>query len=157
TAQQRGEPPASVVLRPEMATKFGPYKDAKDHEFHKVSFSDFVTGSDLCASCHDSPAKSGTLAVFTSTAEWRAGTHKTETCQSCHMPTLTAKVYKGAEKTRTVYRHDFSADRGASLALALALDVHLAGKGPDRIAEIALRNKTAGHAIPTDLPERRLR
>ncbi len=147
--------PGGVTPRPELATKFGPYADSKDHHFHRVAFSAFVAGSDLCIACHSDP-EAGPVVVLTSAVEWRAGPHASRSCPSCHMPGSKARAAKGGPE-RTVYHHGFGADRAKSLERAIHVKTRVART--ERAAElsVSLTNAGAGHAIPTDLPERRLR
>lgn len=145
----------AVTLAPELSTRFGPYRDSKDHHFHKVAFSEFVVGPGLCVSCHQD-RKPGPLPIFTSVAEWRAGAHAAVECQTCHMPNLRAAAAKG-EATRSVSRHDFGADKSKVLSAAIDLSLDSSKANGGSQAVIRIENTGAGHALPTDLPERRLR
>ncbi len=155
TAVAAAPAPGGVTLRPELATKFGPYRDAKDHHFHRVSFSGFVAGSELCIACH-SDREPGPVAVLTSAEEWRAGPHKDRSCPSCHMPAARARAAKGGRE-RTVYHHGFGADRGRALAGAIKVKASAKRSGRTSQLAVSVTNASAGHALPTDLPERRLR
>src|SRR5687768_12817144 len=53
TATGTAAPPGALALAPELATKFGPFRDSKDHNFHRVAYSEFVIGSELCNACHE--------------------------------------------------------------------------------------------------------
>ena len=144
--------PGALDLKPELATKFGPYKDSKDHNFHKVAYSEFVVGSSLCVSCHDDRGTRA-FAVNTVAKEWRSGEKRGQSCQSCHMPTSKAKACKGGDIVRTVYAHDFG---GKDKAAALNESVSLTVQVKDGVAHASVSH-TAGHSLPTDLPERRMR
>jgi hypothetical protein len=155
TATGPGVPPAALLLRPDLATKFGPYPDSEDHHFHRVAHSEFVTSSRICIACHDDRA-GGPVAVLTSTREWRQSRHAAKACQSCHMRTSRAPAAKGGA-IRTVYAHGFGADRAAALSGALRLAARASRQGNQAVLTVRLTNAGAGHAVPTDLPERRLR
>lgn len=149
TAVGKAPPPGALVLAPEQATRFGPYRDAKAHYFHKVAYSEFVTEGGLCAACHqDPPGRS--VPEYTTVAEWSALPDHVD-CQTCHMPGLRAVAAKG-EQVRSVSQHDFAPDKAKALADALKLVVQVK-RGE---ATVALTNAYADHDLPTGRPERRL-
>jgi hypothetical protein len=150
TATAAGAPPKMLTLSPVLATRFGPYRDARDHHFHRMGFSDFVTGNGLCIACHQDPP-TASLPVYTTVAEWQTDADA-PACNSCHMPSFKAVAAKG-EKLRSVSRHDFSQDRPRALAEAIELELHVSAAE----AKLELTNTGAAHALPTGRPERRLR
>jgi len=151
TAHAKGNAGQVLTLSPELATRFGPYKDSLDHHFHRVAFSEFVVGEGLCASCHQDP-EGAKVPTYTTVSEWRALPDRVE-CNACHMPPLRAVAAKG-EQIRTVSRHDFHPDKASALAEAFSLRWSVL---PDvRAAQIELVNDGAGHHLPTGRPERRL-
>jgi hypothetical protein len=159
TAVGGGLAPRALALRPELATKFGPYRDSQDHHFHRVAYSEFVTSAALCIACHEETAPLAAapgLRVLTSVAEWRTGPSADVACQECHMPKLRAKACKAGDE-RTVARHDFGGDRRSALAAALRLTLRIEERGVGRRAHITVENHGAGHALPSGLPERRMR
>jgi len=134
-----------VELKPDEARRFGPYKDSKDHHFHRVGYSEFVTSGTLCSACHEDPGDAG-VRTYTTVSEWSA-VKGAKTCLACHMPTFTAVAAKG-EKERTVAHHDFHADLGRAVEMKLAT-------APSEL-KVELLNTGADHALPTGRPERRL-
>lgn len=152
TAVSVDAPPNALVLKPELATKFGPFRDAKDHHFHRMAQSDFVDGSGLCLGCHEDRRTSTTLKTVTSADEWRASAYADISCPSCHMAAFDAPAAKG-EKTRSVTRHDFGVDRSAALGASISVAFERPAGKP---AQVTLLNHAAGHALPTDFPDRRL-
>ncbi|MFT3843157.1 MAG: multiheme c-type cytochrome [Myxococcaceae bacterium] len=152
TATGAGEQSGGVKLEPALATRFGPYKDSKDHHFHRVGYSAFVTGDALCLSCHQD-SSGGAWAVYDTGAEVKAsGTEKR--CADCHMPGFSAIAAKG-EKVRPVAHHDFGGAQGKAPALAAALQVET--KHSPMGLTVTLSNHGVPHALPTGRPERRLR
>jgi hypothetical protein len=145
-----GKPGGPPLLSPQLATRFGPYRDAKDHHFHRVAYSGFIDGNALCAVCHED-APGGAFGIYTTVSEAEVDPNAPD-CASCHMTAFTAIAAKG-EKQRVVARHDFKGDRKRALAEAIALQVSV-GKTE---AIVALTNTGASHALPTGRPERRLR
>jgi hypothetical protein len=145
-----GEPGGDLVLSPHLATRFGPFRDAKDHHFHRVAYSGFIDGNGLCAVCHED-APGAAFGVYTTVSETRVDPNAPD-CSSCHMPSFTAIAAKG-EGTRAVARHDFKGDRKAALASAIGL---VLTTGPREVT-VSLTNTGASHALPTGRPERRLR
>lgn len=150
TAVRRAQPPAALVLAPELATRFGPYRDANAHYFHKVAYSDFVVEGALCASCHQDPPGQK-VPEYTTVAEWRDVADHVD-CQTCHMPGLRDRAARG-EKIRSVSRHGFSSDKAKALAEALKLSVQVSHGE----AQVGLTNAVADHDLPTGRPERRLK
>lgn len=141
-----------LVLSPELATRFGPFKDSKDHHFHRVAFSPFVTSDALCIACHEGgEAVDGGVRPYTTVTEWRQVKER-KTCAACHLPAFKAIAAKG-EKERRVAHHDFGADSPGRLAAAVALKVE-AAKGA---ASVELSNTGAHHALPSGRPEQALR
>lgn len=150
TATGHGEASGGVKLEPALATRFGPYKDSKDHHFHRVGYSAFVTGGELCLSCHQDP---GTLAVYDTGSELKqSGSNKT--CPECHMPGFSAIAAKG-EKVRPVSHHDFGGAQGKAQSLAAAVQLELKRDKGGLVVSVASHG--AAHALPTGRPERRLR
>ncbi len=140
----------TLVLSPELATRFGPYKDSQDHHFHKAAQSDFVTGPGLCAACHED-RPDAQVPTYTTVSEWRAQPEAVS-CNDCHMPSLRAHAAKG-EKLRSVSRHDFHPDKAQALRGALTL--RREASAPGELA-LSLVNDGAAHHLPTGRPERRL-
>lgn len=146
-----GAAPASggLILAPEQATRFGPYRDAKAHYFHKVAYSEFVVEGGLCAACHqDPPGRS--VPEYTTVAEWSALPDHVD-CQTCHMPGLRGVAARG-EQVRSISWHDFAPDKAKALGEAIKLVVQVK-RGE---ATVALTNAYADHDLPTGRPERRL-
>lgn len=151
TAPGDGKGPHALTLSPQLATRFGPYRDSKDHHFHRVGFSEFVVGDGLCASCHqDAPGTA--VPQYTTVAEAQANPERVE-CNACHMPPMRAVAAKG-EQVRSVSRHDFHPDKRAALEKALSL--RFAVDSGRKQAKVSLTNDGAGHHLPTGRPERRL-
>lgn len=154
TATGHGEGAPALQLQPELATKFGPFADSKHHHFHRVAFSEFVTGAELCSACH-SDRKPGPVPIFTSSAEWRAGPDSDKPCQSCHMPRSRAEAAKG-EQVRQIAHHGFGNDKTKALADAVQMSLTLEQTEAGQVARLELLHAGGGHPLPTDLPERRL-
>ena len=141
-----------LVLSPELATRFGPFRDSKDHHFHRVAFSPFVTSDALCIACHEGgEARDGGVRPYTTATEW-LGVKERKTCAACHLPAFKAIAAKG-EKERRVAHHDFGADSPARLAGALLLKV----EATKATASVELSNTGAHHALPSGRPEQALR
>jgi hypothetical protein len=134
-----------VELKPEEARRFGPFKDSKDHHFHRVGYSEFIASGALCSACHEDPGDAG-VRTYTTVTEWNA-VKGAKTCLECHMPTFTAVAAKG-EKERTVGHHDFHGDLERAIAMKLVT-------APGEL-KVELINTGADHALPTGRPERRL-
>ncbi len=144
TATAAGDGGTALTLSPQLATRFGPYSDAKDHHFHRVSASTFVTGGGLCNACHEDLTRAA-LRTYTTVSEWR-DVKGAKACIDCHMPGFKAIAAKG-EKERPVSHHDFG-----PRADAVTMKV-IAAKGA---LDVELLNSGADHALPTGRPERRL-
>jgi hypothetical protein len=154
TATGHGEGQVAVALQPELAVKFGPYDDSRDHNFHRVAFSEFVTGAALCEACH-ADRTPGPVPIFTSVAEWRAGPDADKPCQSCHMPKAQAEAAKG-ERVRQVAHHGFGGEKAAALEAAVRLDLRVVRTPAGPVGRAQLHHQGGGHPLPTGLPERRL-
>lgn len=150
TAVATAQAPRVLTLAPERATRFGPFKDAKDHNFHRVAFSSFVTEAGLCEACHQDPP-GRKVAEYTTVAEWSKVEDHLD-CVTCHMPGFRAVAAKGA-KMRNVSHHDFGRDKVKALGDALSLAVKVEGSE----ATVTLTNASAQHDLPTGRPERRMK
>ena len=152
TATAAASPPLALTLSPELATRFGPYSDSKDHHFHRTGFSAFVTSDALCVACHEGgEATAGGVRPYTTVSEWQQVKGR-KACKACHMPTFKAIAAKG-EKERKVAHHDFGADSGDRLQAAVTLRL-AAQKGA---VLVELSNTGAQHALPTGRPEQALK
>jgi len=67
-------------------TKRGPFKDSQS-DFHKSSFSEFHTKSELCGTCHDVRHVSFGTRLENTYQEWKSSKYRKEgvQCQDCHM------------------------------------------------------------------------
>jgi hypothetical protein len=141
-------------------TKRGPIPDAASGA-HDVSFSPLHTTALVCAGCHEFTSADGTPIITTYT-EWqasaaaRAGT----SCQSCHMGLTRADVVDPKVKRvamTEVNLHEMPGGHSAAqLNKALLVQQDATRRGDDLEVVVRLRNRGAGHAVPTGMPGRRV-
>jgi hypothetical protein len=151
---------AGFALRLGEQIKFGPLCDAKDHYFHRMGCSPLHAQAEVCAACHlyVRTAADGTkVPVYTEYEEWRDEYKSSKMpCQRCHMPGGTAEVATGAGERAGVPHHGLlgtSAQlRQHALAATASWRVH---DGRVEI-DVTVRNKGAGHRVPTGSPDRRI-
>ncbi|MBI3696811.1 MAG: hypothetical protein HY238_18490 [Acidobacteria bacterium] len=143
------------------STKFGPLKDATP-QGHGVAFSKAHTDSLLCAGCHEYRNSNGLL-VLSSFSEWQQSSYAADrsSCQGCHMAAVPAarvvdpKVLR--VKDATVNLHQMPGGHSIE-QLNKAVDVRVANRrqGDQLLVTAIVRNKGAGHMVPTGSPLRKL-
>jgi hypothetical protein len=138
----------------------GPIKDASA-EAHGVAFSPLHTTAEACAWCHEYVNSEGTP-IMTTYSEWKESSAAKEgiTCQNCHMGLTDQEVVDprverlpGSEINLHQVPGGHSLDQ---LHEALGLAIRHDRKDEALEIEIELRNKGAGHAVPTGMPGRRV-
>jgi hypothetical protein len=146
-----------LQLRLEDNVKYGPICDAKDHYFHRMGCSPLHAEAAFCGGCHLWWAHD--LPIFNEFEEWKTGPLAAEgrACQGCHMPTRRAEVAVGGGARAEVHAHGFLGQTGDLRKRALAGQVTVAAaEGGALQVTVQLRNRGAGHPVPTGLPERRV-
>ena len=140
--------------------KRGPIENASA-EAHGVEFSPLHKSAEACAWCHEYVNPEGTP-IMTTYSEWKgSGAAKSGlTCQSCHMGLTDQEVadpklerLPGAEVNLHHVPGGHSLDQ---LHKALGLAIRHDRDGDALEIGIELRNKGAGHAVPTGMPGRRV-
>ncbi|MFO0579418.1 MAG: hypothetical protein U1A78_35920 [Polyangia bacterium] len=150
---------AGFVLRIEDSVRYGPLCDALPHYFHTMGCSPLHKKAELCAACHDLrvPLPSGErLAIYPEYGEWLAESGSDgPSCQSCHMPSARGEVAVGSPERPAVASHTFFG-RGDLRRRALSGRARIGQRDGAWQIALALTNSSAGHAVPTGLPERQL-
>ena len=128
---------------------------------HGTAFSEVHTSSLVCAGCHEYRNSTGFL-VFGTYSEWaqsrygREGIH----CQQCHMGERAGNVVDPKIKrvTRgTINLHEMPGSRSVSqLNQAIQIRLNTEREGEELIVRVRIRNRGAGHMVPTGSALRRL-
>jgi hypothetical protein len=140
--------------------KFGPFEDSSD-DAHEIQYSPLHSSSELCAWCHEYTNSAGTP-VLATWSEWKKSKAAAsgQTCQSCHMGEVSGDAVDprlDRDPAASINLH--SARGGHSLdqlhkALSISLQPERIGAGIE--VAVLVRNKGAGHAVPTGMPGRRV-
>lgn len=140
--------------------KRGPFADAVD-DAHPVAYSPLHTESAACAWCHEYTTPEG-VPVLSTYSEWQKSeaAGRGETCQSCHMGATRVEVVDpradrvpGAEINLHRVPGGHSLDQ---LHHALGVSIHTGREGDELTVDLTVRNKGAGHAVPTGMPGRKV-
>lgn len=140
-------------------TKFGPLKDTSSRA-HGVSFSNLHTNPIVCAGCHDSRNENG-LMVLSSYSEWQESSFAADrsSCLNCHMPRVKGRTVdaKVRHSEGAVNLHEMPGGHSVD-QLNKALLARLTAQREDGQLHVKLflRNRGAGHMVPTGSPLRKL-
>jgi len=140
--------------------KRGPIQNAASMA-HEVAYSELHVQSLVCAGCHEFRNKEGTP-IITTYSEWKSGyaTKEGRTCQSCHMARIRADVVDPKIKRvsdTSVNLHEMPGGHSLDqLHRALDMSLQPARDGDHVLLTVAIKNKGAGHAVPTGMPGRRV-
>ncbi len=152
--------PAPKLVYKMGSAKRGPIRDAASMA-HEVEYSELHTQSIVCAPCHEFANAEGTPLMTTFT-EWKSSeAAKTgKTCQLCHMARTRADVVDPKVKRvpdSHVNVHQVPGGHSIEqLHKALEVTLHPKREGDALLLQVSLRNKGAGHAVPTGMPGRRV-
>jgi hypothetical protein len=143
-------------------TMHGPYADAESPK-HETVYSEFMTTSGFCATCHEYQSRAGApiLTTFTEYAEGKYDQQLVE-CQDCHMPlvmgTTVEEHIKRTGRTEFVGFHALPGGRDLEqLRRALGLELVAVRPGSGSVTVRAnIENRAAGHWLPTGMPSREL-
>lgn len=148
TGPSDGIPPATLDIGP----YYGPIRTPVVIQDHKSRYSDFMTKSDYCGTCHQYQNQNGIL-ISDTFGEWKRSKYaKTGvTCQQCHMPGMEGRVSSLGPTRPRVADHSFRGpDQMRSLRDAATLTLKPGTRHGDVLRIIAtVTNVGAGHAIPT--------
>ncbi len=142
------------------AAKFGPLKNAFSPG-HAVSFSKIHTDPVVCAGCHDARNGNG-LMVLSSYSEWRDSSTAANraSCLSCHMSPVKGQVVDPKVvrlKDAPVNLHQMPGGHSVDqLNKAVSARVAARRNGDQVEVTLVLRNRGAGHMVPTGSPLRKL-
>jgi hypothetical protein len=140
--------------------KRGPVENAPATA-HEVAYSELHTTSLACAWCHEWTNAEGTP-IMTTYSEWKASPWASagRTCQSCHMGESEAAADDPrAERVAGARINLHRVPGGHSLEQlhqALSLGIDPAREAEALRLDVLVRNKGAGHAVPTGMPGRRV-
>lgn len=136
--------------------KYGPRCDLDDHYFHRMGCSPEHKQATVCGSCHW--WEPGGVPVFTEYADWRDGPAAKAgvSCQGCHMPKEKAVIATGSPPRTGVPHHGLLGLAADLRTRALALELGVREEGGTLVVAVGLTNATAGHHVPSGLPERRI-
>jgi len=135
--------------------KYGPHKDAISIA-HESEFSEHLVSSRQCLTCHANLESAHGFAFCSTQKEYLKSSFykKDVTCQDCHMPTIEGKTAE-LGKIRRVHSHKFYGGYNPEILLNCAsLDMTVSGDTTDLTIDIAVTNRTVGHALPTGSPMR---
>jgi hypothetical protein len=143
-----GVPPVVLELGPYL----GPIRQPVSVQDHTSKYSEYMTKSDFCGSCHQYQNQNGIL-ISDTFGEWKRSKYaKTGvTCQQCHMPGGEGRVSSMGPPRARVADHSFKGpDQMRTLQGAASL-VLRAGKREGDVLHVTatVTNVGAGHAIPT--------
>ncbi len=142
------------------AAKFGPLKDASS-PVHAATFSSLHTDPAVCAGCHESRNEKGLL-VLSSYSEWVESSFGQDraSCLNCHMAPVKARVVEAKilrTKKETVNLHQMPGGHSVDqLNKALSARLVPRREGDQLHVELIIRNRGAGHMVPTGSPLRKL-
>ncbi len=141
----------------------GPRDLPADRAPHPVRAEAALRGAEACAACHQITLPGAEEHPFVDTlGEWARSPYAEAgiTCADCHMKRVSGIV--GGSRYATFASHGLT--RGLEpreLARALTVEVGLRGttvvRGDDLRATATVMNTGAGHAVPTGMPDARLR
>jgi hypothetical protein len=140
--------------------KRGPVPDASDHA-HGVAYSELHSKAEACAWCHEYVSAEG-VPVLSTYSEWRASQAAARgvTCQGCHMGATRAEVVDprvDRDASASINLHRVPGGHSLDqLHQALALSIRPRREGDSLALAVGVRNKGAGHAVPTGMPGRRV-
>lgn len=141
--------------------KFGPRKDGRS-SFHGIEYSEFIKGSELCATCHDEQSPYGAW-VKETYREWKSGPYAREgaRCQDCHMYRAPGKVARSGKLRSDIAHHafhgaHFPGKMGGAVDIALYADVNQASPGSSVNVRAELFNGKVGHYMPSGSCEERM-
>lgn len=149
-----------LALRLDDNVRYGPLEDAHDHYFHRMGASPLHASARFCGSCHDLAREVGgtTIPIYSELREWSEGPYAAEgvECQHCHMPARAGLVATGSAPRDAVSDHGFFGTRGDLRSRALEMRVRARGEGEHVSLVVSLRNRRAGHRVPSGMPGRRI-
>lgn len=139
--------------------KRGPIKDASSMA-HAVAYSPLHTQALVCAGCHEYVSPEG-VEIISTWSEWVGSSAGREgrTCQVCHMAGTRANVVDPKVKrvSGEVNLHEVPGGHSLEqLHKALGLSLSTRREGEALFVVVDLRNKGAGHAVPTGMPGRKV-
>jgi hypothetical protein len=140
--------------------KFGPFEDSSD-DAHEVRYSPLHTSSELCAWCHEYSNKDGTP-ILATWSEWKKSkaAEAGQTCQSCHMGEVSGDAVDPRLDRDPAASINLHTARGGhsleQLHKAVAITLQPERKGASIEVAVLVKNKGAGHAVPTGMPGRRV-
>jgi len=140
--------------------KRGPIRGAESTG-HETLFSELHTDSLACAPCHEFANPEG-IPLLTTYSEWRQSSSARGgmSCQSCHMARTRANVVDPVVKRvpeKEVNLHEMTGGHSIKqLNNAIRMTITPRRSGDELFLDVELRNKGAGHAVPTGMPGRRL-
>lgn len=157
-------------------TKWGPRKDAVS-PYHDTEYSELHTRSDFCGTCHNVTHPFAGVPVERTYDEWLESPYAEngEECQDCHMRPFKGQAaiggpvrddvashwFSGANTTVINYFGDKEAADNARAMLQSAGEVLFVDMPdslvPGQLANLSVKvkNKGAGHKLPTGFPEGR--
>jgi hypothetical protein len=140
--------------------KRGPIRNASSMA-HDVLFSELHTQSLVCGPCHEFSNSEG-VPLMTTFSEWKASSaaRQNKTCQQCHMGETKANVVDPVIKRLPEAKVNLHEVPGGHSLSQLIKGVEVVLR-PQRDAgalllDVRLRNRGAGHAIPTGMPGREI-
>jgi hypothetical protein len=140
--------------------KRGPIVRASS-DAHAVAYSELHNESRVCAPCHEYVNPEGTP-VMTTFSEWSVSSFASrgKTCQGCHMPVVMGDVVDPKVKRSQramVNLHEMPGGHSLEqLHKALRLRIKPERHDDRLVVTVSVRNKGAGHAVPTGMPGRRV-
>lgn len=165
------EAPLHYTMNP--GVQLGPLKDSSAP--HPVAYSHLHTQSRLCAACHQGKLDAhADFNLFDTYGEWERSKYNTDAvdtrsgygraevptrCQDCHMSPYNGQVAKDGPWRTEAHGHLFPGAQNEGIVGSALTFSMTARKSPDRrtlYVTVQTHNKNAGHAIPTDFPDRRL-
>jgi hypothetical protein len=141
--------------------KRGPIRDAVSNG-HETAYSELHRSALVCAGCHEFENAEKTP-IITTYSEWRGSGAATrgKTCQACHMAASVSGAHvvdpKIKRVTESVNLHQMPGGHSVTqLNKALEVVMTAAWQEDGLGVTVVLKNKGAGHAVPTGMPGRRV-
>ncbi|MCF8719342.1 cytochrome c family protein [Nitrospina gracilis] len=129
---------------------------------HKIRENPLYKSSRFCRECHELEEESGFKLIETY-SEWKASPYAEEgtECQDCHMEPAPGDVVRGKPGSgpgKTIRNHGFAGGHSLSKRReAVEVNIENIRTFRNKVeVEVTVRNKGAGHKIPTGLPLKKI-
>ncbi len=149
------QPSGNWLKLGEENVKYGPYQDPISVT-HESRYSRFLVSNKQCLICHANLETAHGLGFCSTDKEYKQSSFFKSgvTCQDCHMPAVKSRATE-LGKIRNIHSHKFYGGYNTEiLHNSVSLSISAEGDSTFLAVQVTIRNKTAGHALPTGSPMR---